>query len=164
MIDLSWAANFLPLTGAGFGVGFLVGLTGVGGGALMTPLLISTFGVSPQIAVGTDLLYASITKTAGSWRHHVSDHVEWPIVFRLAAGSIPAAIILLVAMAYHPAQHRGACPLDSPGPRRRAAAERPCHRALSFAGARRPERAADGRTRRPNAGDGACSASPWGCS
>ncbi len=102
MIDLSWAVNFLPLTGAGFGVGFLVGLTGVGGGALMTPLLISTFGVSPQIAVGTDLLYASITKTAGSWRHHVADHVEWPIVFRLAAGSIPAAIVLLVAMAYFP--------------------------------------------------------------
>jgi uncharacterized protein len=102
MIDLSWAANFLPLTGAGFGVGFLVGLTGVGGGALMTPLLISSFGVSPQVAVGTDLLYASITKTAGSWRHHMSDHVEWPIVLRLAAGSIPASIILLIAMAFMP--------------------------------------------------------------
>lgn len=76
MIDLGWAAGFLPLIGAGFGVGFLVGLTGVGGGALMTPLLISSFGVTPQIAVGTDLLYASITKTAGSWRHHVSDHVD----------------------------------------------------------------------------------------
>jgi len=102
MIDLSWAAKFLPLTGAGFGVGFLVGLTGVGGGALMTPLLISTFGVPPQVAVGTDLLYASITKTAGGWRHHLSDHVDWPIVFRLAAGSIPAAIILLAAMAFIP--------------------------------------------------------------
>ncbi len=102
MIDLSWAAKFLPLTGAGFGVGFLVGLTGVGGGALMTPLLISSFGVPPQIAVGTDLLYASITKTAGGWRHHLSDHVEWPIVLRLAAGSIPAAIILLAAMAFIP--------------------------------------------------------------
>ncbi|HET9585215.1 MAG TPA: TSUP family transporter, partial [Bradyrhizobium sp.] len=66
MIDLGWAAGFLPLILAGFGVGFLVGLTGVGGGALMTPLLISSFGVTPQIAVGTDLLYASITKTAGS--------------------------------------------------------------------------------------------------
>lgn len=102
MIELSWAAKFLPLTGAGFGVGFLVGLTGVGGGALMTPLLISTFGVSPQIAVGTDLLYASITKTAGGWRHHLSDHVDWPIVLRLASGSIPAAIILLAAMAFIP--------------------------------------------------------------
>ena len=97
MIDLGWAAGFLPLILAGLGVGFLVGLTGVGGGALMTPLLISSFGVTPQIAVGTDLLYASITKTAGSWRHHVSDHVEWPIVFRLAAGSIPASLILLAA-------------------------------------------------------------------
>jgi uncharacterized membrane protein YfcA len=102
MIDLGWAANLLPLIGAGFGVGFLVGLTGVGGGALMTPLLISSFGVSPQIAVGTDLLYASITKTAGSWRHHMSDHVAWPIVFRLAAGSIPASVILLAAIAFIP--------------------------------------------------------------
>lgn len=102
MIDLSLAAKFLPLTGAGFGVGFLVGLTGVGGGALMTPLLISSFGVPPQIAVGTDLLYAAVTKTAGGWRHHLSDHVEWPIVLRLAAGSIPAAIILLLAMAFIP--------------------------------------------------------------
>jgi uncharacterized membrane protein YfcA len=102
MIDLGWAASFLPLIGAGFGVGFLVGLTGVGGGALMTPLLISSFGVTPQIAVGTDLLYASITKTAGSWRHHVSDHVDWQIVFRLAAGSIPAALILLAAIAFIP--------------------------------------------------------------
>ena len=102
MIDLGWAAGFLPLIGAGFGVGFLVGLTGVGGGALMTPLLISSFGVTPQIAVGTDLLYASITKTAGSWRHHVSDHVEWSIVFRLTAGSIPASLILLAAIAFIP--------------------------------------------------------------
>jgi uncharacterized protein len=102
MLDLSWVASFLPLTAAGFGVGFLVGLTGVGGGALMTPLLISSFGVTPQVAVGTDLLYASITKIAGGWRHHRSDHVEWPIVFRLAAGSIPAALILLAAIAFIP--------------------------------------------------------------
>ena len=102
MIDLAWAANLLPLAGAGFAVGLLVGLTGVGGGALMTPLLISTFGVTPQVAVGTDLLYASITKTAGSWRHHLSDHVDWGIVLRLAAGSIPASLILLAAMAFLP--------------------------------------------------------------
>jgi uncharacterized membrane protein YfcA len=102
MIDLGWAAYFLPLIGAGFGVGFLVGLTGVGGGALMTPLLISSFGVTPQIAVGTDLLYASVTKTAGGWRHHLSDHVEWPIVLRLASGSIPASLILLAAIAFVP--------------------------------------------------------------
>ncbi|MGH6749614.1 MAG: TSUP family transporter, partial [Methyloceanibacter sp.] len=79
MVDLGWAAPSLPLVAAGFGVGCLVGLTGVGGGALMTPLLISSFGVSPEVAVGTDLLYASITKTVGSWRHHVSRHVEWAI-------------------------------------------------------------------------------------
>jgi uncharacterized membrane protein YfcA len=102
MVDLGWAAGLLSLAGAGFGVGFLVGLTGVGGGALMTPLLISTFGVTPQVAVGTDLLYASITKTVGSWRHHLAENVDWPIVFRLATGSIPAALILLAVMAYVP--------------------------------------------------------------
>ncbi len=80
MVDFAWAAHLLPLAAAGFAVGMLVGLTGVGGGALMTPLLISSFGVPPQVAVGTDLLYASITKMAGGWRHHVSDHVDWPIV------------------------------------------------------------------------------------
>ena len=102
MIDYSLAAHLLPLMAAGFVVGMLVGLTGVGGGALMTPLLISSFGVSPHVAVGTDLLYASITKTAGSWRHHVADHVDWPVVLRLAAGSLPAAAILLGVMAFLP--------------------------------------------------------------
>ncbi len=102
MVDLGWAVALLPLIAAGFGVGLLVGLTGVGGGALMTPLLISSFGVSPQVAVGTDLLYASITKTAGSWRHHVSRHVEWAIVLRLAAGSLPAAALLLAVISFLP--------------------------------------------------------------
>ena len=102
MVDFSWAAHLLPLMAAGFAVGLLVGLTGVGGGALMTPLLISSFGVPPQVAVGTDLLYASITKTAGSWRHHVADHVDWPVVLRLAAGSLPAAAALLAVMAFLP--------------------------------------------------------------
>jgi uncharacterized membrane protein YfcA len=102
MIDFSWAAALLPLAAAGFGVGFLVGLTGVGGGALMTPLLISTFGVPPAVAVGTDLLYASVTKTVGGWRHHVAENVDWPIVLRLAMGSIPAAIVVLSVMAYVP--------------------------------------------------------------
>jgi uncharacterized protein len=100
MIDTSWLVALLPLIGAGFLVGFLVGLTGVGGGALMTPLLISTFGVSPATAVGTDLLYASITKTAGSWRHHASENVEWPIVLRLASGSIPGALLVLAAIKF----------------------------------------------------------------
>jgi uncharacterized protein len=102
MVDLGWVGQVLPLIAAGFGVGLLVGLTGVGGGALMTPLLISTFGLSPQIAVGTDLLYASITKTAGGWRHHLSDHVDWPIVLRLAAGSLPAAVLVLAVIASLP--------------------------------------------------------------
>jgi uncharacterized membrane protein YfcA len=102
MIDLGGVTALLPLVGAGFGVGFLVGLTGVGGGALMTPLLISTFGVAPAVAVGTDLLYAAVTKTVGGWRHHVAENVDWPIVLRLAMGSIPAAIVLLAIMAYMP--------------------------------------------------------------
>jgi len=102
MIDLSWAAALLPLAAAGFGVGFLVGLTGVGGGALMTPLLISTFGVAPAVAVGTDLLYAAVTKTVGGWRHHVAENVDWPIVGRLALGSIPAAIVVLGVIALVP--------------------------------------------------------------
>lgn len=102
MIDFAWTAHLLPLMAAGFAVGLLVGLTGVGGGALMTPLLISSFGVAPPVAVGTDLLYASITKTAGGWRHHLADHVDWPVVWRLAAGSLPAAAVLLVVIALLP--------------------------------------------------------------
>src|SRR5665811_287411 len=111
MIDLSWAAALLPLAGAGFGVGFLVGLTGVGGGALMTPLLISTFGVAPAVAVGTDLLYASVTKTVGGWRHHLAENVDWPIVIRLAMGSIPVAIVLYpLLMKGHDATANGIAP------------------------------------------------------
>ena len=87
---------------AGALTGFVVGMTGVGGGALMTPLLISSFGVAPPVAVGTDLLYASITKTAGGWRHHVADHVDWPVVWRLAAGSLPAAALVLFVIALLP--------------------------------------------------------------
>jgi len=102
MIDLSGVIALLPLAGAGFGVGFLVGLTGVGGGALMTYLIISTFGVPPSVAVGTDLLYASVTKTVGGWRHHLQENVDWPIVLRLAMGSLPASIILLAVIAYLP--------------------------------------------------------------
>jgi uncharacterized membrane protein YfcA len=102
MIDVAWAAHLLPLMAAGFAVGLLVGLTGVGGGALMTPLLISSFGVAPPVAVGTDLLYASITKTAGGWRHHLADHVDWPVVWRLAAGSLPAAALVLIVIALLP--------------------------------------------------------------
>ncbi len=80
---------------AGLAVGFLVGLTGVGGGALMTPLLIFGFGFSPAVAVGTDLLYAAITKAGGIWVHARQATVDWRIVRRMAAGSLPAAMLTL---------------------------------------------------------------------
>ena len=81
------------LTSAGFAVGFLVGLTGVGGGSLMTPLLIFVFKVEPAVAVGTDLLFAAITKTGGIWAHARRRTVEWRIAGLLALGSIPTALI-----------------------------------------------------------------------
>lgn len=77
---------------SGFGVGLLVGMTGVGGGSLMTPLLILLFGIHPGTAVGTDLLYAAVTKTGGSLMHGFARNVEWSVVVRLAMGSIPATI------------------------------------------------------------------------
>lgn len=78
---------------AGAGVGFAVGLTGVGGGSLMTPLLL-LFGYPAPVAIGTDLLYAAVTKAGGAWSHHRHGNVEWRIVAVLAAGSIPASILL----------------------------------------------------------------------
>jgi uncharacterized membrane protein YfcA len=83
---------------AGFCVGFLVGMTGVGGGSLMTPLLILLFGVHPATAVGTDLLYAAITKTAGTLAHGLFRTIEWRVVGRLAAGSVPMAVLTLLVM------------------------------------------------------------------
>lgn len=79
----------------GFTVGFLVGLTGVGAGSLMTPFLISGIGISPVLAVGTDLLFASITKASAAWRHHVLGNVDWGIVRWLAMGSLPGALAML---------------------------------------------------------------------
>jgi uncharacterized membrane protein YfcA len=79
----------------GFGVGFLVGLTGVGGGSLMTPALIFLFAVHPSTAVGTDLLYASGTKLAGTAIHNLHRNVDWPLVGRLALGSLPGAVVSL---------------------------------------------------------------------
>jgi uncharacterized membrane protein YfcA len=76
----------------GFGVGFLVGMTGMGGGSLMTPLLILLFGIQPVTAIGTDIFYASITKTVGGWRHLKLKTVNLPLVFWMACGSVPAAI------------------------------------------------------------------------
>lgn len=83
---------------AGFTVGTVVGLTGVGGGALMTPLLVLLFGVPAATAVGTDLLYAAATKTAGSAVHGANGTVDWCVAGRLALGSLPAAVITLLVL------------------------------------------------------------------
>jgi hypothetical protein len=83
---------------SGFSVGLLVGMTGVGGGSLMTPLLILLFGVHPATAVGTDLLYAAATKAGGGVVHGWERTIHWPAVFRLASGSIPASILTLFVL------------------------------------------------------------------
>jgi uncharacterized protein len=85
---------------SGFAVGLLVGMTGVGGGSLMTPLLILLFGVHPATAVGTDLLYAAATKTGGSLVHGFARSIDWRVVGRLAAGSIPATVVTLAVWSY----------------------------------------------------------------
>jgi uncharacterized protein len=83
---------------SGFFVGLLVGLTGVGGGALMTPLLILLFGIHPATAVGTDLLYAAATKTAGSLVHGFNRTIDWRVVRRLATGSVPMTVVTILAL------------------------------------------------------------------
>ncbi|HYM33310.1 MAG TPA: sulfite exporter TauE/SafE family protein [Candidatus Cybelea sp.] len=83
---------------SGFGVGVLVGMTGVGGGSLMTPLLILLFGVHPATAVGTDLLYAAPTKSVGTMVHGALRSVDWRVVYRLAKGSVPASIATLLVL------------------------------------------------------------------
>jgi hypothetical protein len=81
---------------SGLAVGVLVGMTGIGGGSLMTPLLVFAFGIDPKVAVGTDLLFAAITKSKGVWTHHGHHRsVEWRIVGLLALGSVPAALAVL---------------------------------------------------------------------
>jgi uncharacterized membrane protein YfcA len=91
---------------SGFLVGALVGLTGVGGGSLMTPLLVLLFGFAPASAVGTDLLYAAITKTGGTLVHGFNKTVDWQIVRRLACGSVPATLVTLAGLKYFgPTQH-----------------------------------------------------------
>ena len=79
---------------AGLIVGFIVGMTGVGGGSLMTPILL-WFGISPATAVGTDLLYAAITKASGVWVHSKQKNIDWKITGLLALGSVPAAALTL---------------------------------------------------------------------
>ncbi len=76
----------------GFGIGLLVGMTGMGGGSLMTPLLILIFGTQPTTAIGTDIFYSAITKMFGSWRHLRIGTVNMELVRWLAVGSVPAAV------------------------------------------------------------------------
>ena len=83
---------------SGFSVGLLVGMTGVGGGSLMTPLLILLFGIHPATAVGTDLLYAAATKAGGGIVHGWARTIHWPAVIRLASGSIPASVLTLLVL------------------------------------------------------------------
>ena len=87
-----------PYTATGFVVGALVGLTGIGGGALMTPILILLFGIHPAVAVGTDLLCASMTKTGGTLAHALGRTVDWRITGWLAVGSVPAAVTTLFVL------------------------------------------------------------------
>ncbi|MEQ1695848.1 MAG: sulfite exporter TauE/SafE family protein [Hyphomicrobiaceae bacterium] len=88
---------FLLLVAGGFLVGLLVGLTGVGAGSLTTPFLISVIGVNPMVAVGTDLLFACITKTTSAWHHHRLNNVDYKILGWLALGSLPGAALVFMA-------------------------------------------------------------------
>jgi uncharacterized protein len=76
----------------GLGIGILVGMTGMGGGSLMTPLLILIFGIQPTTAIGTDIFYSAVTKTVGGWRHLRMKTVNMELVKWLAMGSVPASI------------------------------------------------------------------------
>lgn len=91
--------EILLLIISGAVVGFIVGLTGVGGGALMTPILLF-FGVPPHIAIGTDLWFAALTKSGGVVTHQKLNHIKWNLVIRLALGSLPAAIITGLALTF----------------------------------------------------------------
>ena len=92
---MDWLYTF-----SGFIVGFVVGVTGVGGGSLMTPILVLMFGIAPATAVGTDLLYASLTKMGGSWVHGRRGTVDWKVVKLLAMGSLPAALLSMALLHY----------------------------------------------------------------
>ena len=83
---------------SGFVVGLIVGLTGVGGGSLMTPLLIGAFRLAPALAIGTDLWFAAITKSSGVWAHYRLEHIDFRVVRLMLAGSLPAAVATLAAL------------------------------------------------------------------
>jgi hypothetical protein len=89
---------WVPFIASGFGVGLLVGLTGVGGGSLMTPVLILLFGVQTTTAIGTDLLYAAATKSAGTLSRGLAHTIDWKITGRLACGSVPGTILTIAAL------------------------------------------------------------------
>jgi hypothetical protein len=97
---ISLSAHNLVISLSGFLVGLLVGQTGTGGGSLMTPLLVLLFGVHPATAVGTDLLYASATKSVGTLVHGLNHTVNWRIVGRLATGSVPATAVTLLLLSH----------------------------------------------------------------
>ncbi len=90
---MDWIAVF-----SGFGIGAIVGMTGVGGGSLMTPLLISVFKLNPAVAIGTDLWFAAATKSGGAWAHHRHGHVDYRITRLMLAGSIPASLATIGLM------------------------------------------------------------------
>ena len=85
---------------AGALTGFVVGLTGVGGGALMTPLLLLVFGVAPGTAIATDLWFAAITKLFGARVHHAAGNVDWQVARRLWCGSLPVALLVVALMGF----------------------------------------------------------------
>ena len=107
MLDVVFAADAAPaLTGIDFGytlagavTGLVVGITGVGGGAVMTPILILLLGVAPATAVATDLWFAAITKLFGAGIHSVGGNIDWQVVRRLWMGSIPVAIVVAILVA-----------------------------------------------------------------
>ena len=83
---------------SGFAVGAIVGMTGVGGGSLMTPLLMGVFKLNPAVAIGTDLWFAAITKSGGAWAHHRHGHVDYRITKLLLLGSVPATLATIALM------------------------------------------------------------------
>jgi uncharacterized protein len=92
MVNSRMTLFSLPFVVSGFVVGLAVGMTGVGGGSLMTPILLIWFRLHPVTAVGTDLLFAAITKSCGAAVHQITHNVEWKLVGLLAAGSVPATV------------------------------------------------------------------------
>ncbi len=92
--------SFLSLTAviSGFAVGAIVGMTGVGGGSLMTPLLMGVFKLNPAVAIGTDLWFAAVTKSGGAWAHAKQNQVDWRITRWLLSGSLPAAVVTIALM------------------------------------------------------------------